>query len=57
MANGVRSYFNDILTALLEKATLEDSLAQVNQVFSILVWLIGFISLLIAFFLLLIATT
>ena len=57
VANGIRSFFNDLFTQLLEKSTIVDSLEKVNKVFTILVWLIGVISLCIAFFLLLIATT
>ena len=57
VANGIRAFFNDILTQLVEKETIVNSLNQVNSVFTILVWLIGAISLTITFFLLLISTT
>ena len=57
VANGIRSFFTDTLTELFEKAEVEESLTQVNQVFNIMVYVIGAISLTIAFFLLLIATT
>ena len=55
--NGIRQFFTEPLMQLLAKSDIEDSLSQVNKVFNILVYVIGAISLTIAFFLLLIATT
>ena len=57
VANGLRARFNDISIMLFEKAKVEESLASVTNVFNILVYVIGAIALVIAFFLLLIATT
>jgi ABC-type antimicrobial peptide transport system permease subunit len=57
VSNGIRSFFESALTRLLEKKDIKDSVEQVNKIFNIMVYIIGAISLTIAFFLLLISTT
>ena len=57
VSNGIRSFFESALTRLFEKKNVKDSVEQVNKIFNIMVYIIGAISLTIAFFLLLISTT
>lgn len=57
IANGIRSYFRDQSTLLLDKKEALDAVTIAVQVFNICVIVIGVISLVLAFFLLLISTT
>ena len=57
VANGMRSRFNDPLTKVFVKQDVVDSLNEINEIFNLMVYIIAAISLVIAFFLLLIATT
>ena len=57
VANGMRSRMDDPLSKVFVKQDVVDSLKQINQIFNLMVYIIAAISLVIAFFLLLIATT
>jgi hypothetical protein len=57
VSNGIRAFFESQLTRLFERKEIKDNVQQVNNVFNIMVYIIGAISLTIAFFLLLISTT
>jgi ABC-type antimicrobial peptide transport system permease subunit len=57
IANGIRNYFTTLGTVLFVKQDIVDTVSQVSQIFNIFVYIVGGISLALAFFLLLIATT
>ena len=57
ISNGIRAFFTSPLMNLIERADVEESVQKINKVFNVLIYIIGGISLTIAFFLLLIATT
>ena len=57
ITNGIRSYFRDDLTLLLDRKDIHDSVVSNLALFQIFVGIVGFISLTLSFFLLLISTT
>lgn len=57
LSNGIRAYFRDDLTMLLDKKVLLDSIGSSLMLFQIFVIVVGTIALILAFFLLLISTT
>lgn len=57
IADGIRAYFRDDTTLLLDKKTALDSINSSLQLFQIFNGLVGGIALILAFFLLLISTT
>lgn len=57
IANGIRSYFRDDLTILIDRKTLLDSINSSLLLFQVFVTIVGIIALTLAFFLLLISTT
>ena len=57
IANGIRSYFRDDTTVLMDRKELLSSINSSLQLFQIFVILVGTIALTMAFFLLLISTT
>lgn len=57
ITNGIRSYFRDDLTLLIDRKETHDSVKSNLDLFQIMVGLIGFIALTLSFFLLLISTT
>lgn len=57
IANGVRSYFKDDLTILIDKTVLLGSINSSLMLFEVFVTIVGIIALTLAFFLLLISTT
>ena len=57
LTNGLRSFFLDDLTILLDNQVLHDSVASNLGMFQIFVGIVGFIALTLSFFLLLISTT
>lgn len=57
ITNGLRSYFKDDLTFLLDRKLLHDSVISNLAMFEIFVGIVGVIALTLSFFLLLISTT
>ena len=57
ITNGIRSYFRDELTVLLDRRDIHESLVNNLNLFQIFVGIVGFIALTLSFFLLLISTT
>lgn len=57
ISNGIRSYFRDDLTFLLDRKTALSAIDSSLYLFSIFVGIVGTIALVLAFFLLLISTT
>ena len=56
MANGIRRFFKDDATVLLDKNQALGSLKQSLLLFDIFVILVGMIALILAFFLLMVST-
>lgn len=57
IANGIRSYFKDDLTALVEKSSMLANITQILLIVEVLIIVIGMIALVLTFFLLLISTS
>ena len=57
IANGVRAYFRDDLTMLVDRQVLLRSINSTLTLFQVFVTIVGAIALILAFFLLLISTT
>lgn len=55
ISNNLRSFFSDDATFLIDKTEIVDSLNSTQLVFTIFVGIIGFIALLLSFFLLLVS--
>jgi len=55
ISNGLRSFFSDDATFLIDKTEIVDSLNSTELAFTIFVAIIGFIALLLSFFLLLVS--
>ena len=57
ITNGIRAFFKDDLTLLLDRKDIHDSIVSNLQMFQIFIGVVGFIALTLSFFLLLISTT
>ena len=57
IANGIRSYFKDDITILIDRTVLLGSINSSLMLFQLFVTIVGIIALTLAFFLLLISTT
>lgn len=57
VANGIRNYFIGVSSVLVVKNDIVATVTQVSTAFNIFIYIVGAISLFLAFFLLLIATT
>lgn len=55
--NGLRPFFKSEITLVIDKIAILDGLKTMNEAFTFFVGLIGFISLMLTFFLLMVATT
>lgn len=57
VTNGIRAFFKDDLTFLLDRKEIMESVSSALQLMQIFVTIVGFICLTLSFFLLLISTT